>query len=180
MDLCVCKAFESENVARLPVLPTSRRVSDINLELRHTAARQMCEFWYCGRSTVFLRSPVVRLFTRPQGQVRDHTDHKTQLHKDCQSARLQQRTPSTLEVCGITSLTTMESQADTAELFILLLARDTLGKVLHWDSCCITKIWHELVYPLKTLQFHLVRKIQALTKSWNLSFFKVSCGRKMQ
>ena len=70
----------------------SRWVQDINLELRHAAARQMCEFWYCGGSAVWLSSPVVRLFTRPQGRVRDHTDHKTQLHKHCRRARLQQNT----------------------------------------------------------------------------------------
>lgn len=63
----------------------------INSEPRHAAAPQMCEFWFCGRSAVRLSSPAVRIFTRPQGQVRDHTDHKTQLHKHCQRAWLQQR-----------------------------------------------------------------------------------------
>lgn len=85
-----------EPKTRHPVFLVSRWVPDINLELRHAAARQMCEFWYCGRGAMWLSSPVVRLFTRPRGQKGDHTDHKTQLHKHCQRGWVQQRTPSAL------------------------------------------------------------------------------------
>lgn len=42
-------------------------------------------------------SPVVRLFTRPRGEVRDHTDHKTQLYKHCQRAQTGHQLPSTHE-----------------------------------------------------------------------------------
>ncbi len=72
--------------ATRPVFLISCRFRDINLELRHGAAQQMCEFCYCGRSSAWLSSPVVRLFTRPQGQERDHTDHQTRLHKHCRRA----------------------------------------------------------------------------------------------
>lgn len=91
---CAAKVKQSQRTnPKWDIQPSTYPVGSwsINLELLHSAAAQMCEFWFCGRSTVWLSSPVVRIFTRPQGQVSDQADHKTQLHKHCQRAWLQQR-----------------------------------------------------------------------------------------
>lgn len=92
---CAAKVKQSQRTnPKWDIQPSTCPVGSwsINLELQHSAAAaQMCEFWFCGRSTAWLSSPVVRIFTRPQGRARDHADHKTQLHKHCQRAWLRQR-----------------------------------------------------------------------------------------